>query len=826
VKKKPPATAGSPIADPLLRTLLAADTGLLILAVDTGHVISHCNALAQNLLGPKAGELVGRSVLDIHDRIGVDNARYLAGLERALENGEYHFPQTVAGADGEHRLMSRVLPLRDAAGALAGYALVAEDRTALEAAETMRDMLQVAVDQSPVAIIITAPDGRIEYVNRRYTVNTGFSADEVIGKPAGVQRSGETPADIYRKLWETIRAGREWWGELRNRRKNGELYWDRVHIAPLCDREGRIRHYLSVQEDITERRRTEEANRLWASVFENIGEAVMICDPDNRVISVNQAFTHLTGYAPGEVIGEDPAMLASGRHDTRFFAEMWRCLRAGGHWQGELWNRRKSGDIFPSWLGISAVRDEKERLTHYVAVFSDISERKEAQQRIEWLARHDPLTGLPNRAYLGERIEQALAHAGRSGRKVALFFLDLDRFKNINDSLGHAVGDALLREVTRRLLLSVRETDTVSRLGGDEFVILVTDLADDGTAGDVASKVLDVTLQPFHYDSHALQVSVSVGIALYPADGEDADTLLKKADTAMYHAKDAGRNTYRFFTEQMNVNALERLLVQNRLQHALDRDEFVLHYQPQIALGTGRIIGVEALLRWHSPELGLVAPDRFIPLAEENGAITAIGDWVLREACRQGKKWLDEGIGPLPVAVNISTLQMQRADFADRVLAVLAESGLPPALLELEFTESILIEDVERVLDQVRRLKAAGVSIAIDDFGTGYSSLSYLKRLDVDRLKIDRSFIRDIGSDPDDAAIVRAITQMARSLRLKTLAEGAETAEQTRFLLAEGCEEVQGFLYSRPLSADGLSRLYRLSGGLVSRGQTEAEDPS
>ncbi len=810
------------LAQPVLNALLRADIGVLVISTDDRYVIRHCNALAQTLLAPHVGEIVGRTVLDIHDQLGVGNDRFLAGLERAREEGEFRFPLKLAAADGTHLLDSRVQATKGPDGKLTGYLFVAVDRTALAAAEDMSGMLQRAVDQSPVAIIISDPHGIIEYVNARFTRNTGYAADEVIGKPAGHQRSGQTDRETYRALWQALRAGRDWHGELLNRRKNGKLYWDDVHIVPLMDAAGQVAHYLSIQEDISDRKHDEDTLRLWATVFENTGEAVMITDADNRIVSVNQAFTDITGFAPGEVIGEDPSILGSGRHDAAFFADMWHRLAASGHWQGEIWDRRKSGEIYPKWLGISAVRDTRERLTHYVAIFSDISERKAAQERIEYLARHDALTGLPNRVLLADRVEQALAHADRNQRKLALLFLDLDRFKTINDSLGHPVGDALLREFTRRLLLTVRESDTVCRLGGDEFVVLVSDLQDDDTAGTVAQKLLEVTLTPFEIEGHTLSVSVSIGVALYPTDGDSFDTLLKKADTAMYHAKDAGRNTYRFFTEQMNIDVVERLFIQNRLQQAVDRQEFVLHYQPQIALGTGRIIGAEALVRWQNPELGLLGPDRFVAMAEENGTIVAIGDWVLREACRQARRWADEGMDKLSMAVNISTLQLHQNDFAERVLRILGETGHDPRRLELEFTESILIHDVERVLHQIRQLKAAGIGIAIDDFGTGYSSLSYLKQLDVDRLKIDRSFVRDIGSDPDDAAIVRAITQMARSLRLKTLAEGAETSEQTRFLLAEGCEEVQGFLYSRPVDAAAFGKLYRDSGGYFSRPGTSS----
>ncbi len=927
-------TAALSLRDALLDNLLRSDLGLSVMATDADFVIRHCNTLAASLFAPHIGDIVGRSVVDIHDQLGVDNRRFRAAAERAVAEGEFRFPQKVVTGDGIRHLESCMVALTGPDGTVCGYALISKDLTALAHAEEMQRKLTRAINQSPVAVIITDRDGIVEYVNTRFTEITGYAADEVIGNRMGLLNSGLTPRETFGELWRTISAGNDWRGEIINRRKSGELYWDDVHIVPIVDGSGAVTHYLAIQEDITERKRVEhelsrkearfraifetshdaialiadercsmvnpacarmfgfadpaemigqplvdtftpefrarveenlrrrqagqaapasyeatglrsdgstfemdvrvsvfdqdderyilalirdisdrkrndETLRLWATVFENSGEAVMITDRNNRIMSVNQAFTHITGYAPGEVIGENPKLLSSGRHDEAFFREMWRRLNASGHWQGEIWDRRKSGEVYPKWLGISAVRDAGDNLTHYVAIFSDISERKEAQERIEYLARHDPLTGLPNRTLLADRLEQALAHADRNKTRVALLFLDLDRFKTINDSLGHPVGDRLLQEVTVRLKTSVRESDTISRLGGDEFVIVVPDLQDEEAAAAVAEKILEITRQPFAIDQHQLTTSISIGITLYPADGSDFDTLLKKADTAMYHAKDAGRNTYRFFTEQMNVAALERLLIQNRLQKAIENEEFVLHFQPKIDLASGRIVGTESLVRWKNPELGLVAPDRFIPLAEDNGCIVPLGDWVLRESCRQTKLWADDGLGRIPVAVNISTLQLHRGDFVGRVLAMLAETGLDPTLLELEFTESLLIHDVDRVLDQVRQLKAAGIRIAIDDFGTGYSSLSYLKRLAVDRIKIDRSFIRDISTDPDDAAIVRAIIQMARSLRLHTLAEGAETAEQTEFLRAEGCEEVQGFFYSRPLPAESFVRFYR-----------------
>lgn len=430
----------------------------------------------------------------------------------------------------------------------------------------------------------------------------------------------------------------------------------------------------------------------------------------------------------------------------------------------------------------------------------DITERKQAEERIEFLAHHDALTGLPNRILLRDRFAHALAVAARSQSRVALLFLDLDNFKRVNDTLGHAAGDQLLLEAVTRLSRCMRESDTICRQGGDEFIVLLNDIPCLETVERIAGDILSHLAEPVEICGHMLNTSCSIGVAIFPEDGNDIDSLLQKADTAMYSAKDSGRNAYRFFDAQMNRQAHEHLLLQNRLHQALSRDEFSLHYQPQLEIDSGEVVGVEALLRWQSPELGEVAPARFIPVAEDSGLIVPIGAWVLEEACRQAQVWRLAGWPELSMSVNLSALQFRRPGLIETVAGALDRSGLPPHLLELELTESILLQDVEKNLELVRRLKALGVRLSIDDFGTGYSSLSYLKRFAVDRLKIDRAFVRDINLDPDDAAIVRAVIQLARSLRLGIIAEGVETQEQLAFLRDEGCPEVQGFLYSRPLA--------------------------
>ncbi|MBI1905436.1 MAG: EAL domain-containing protein [Rhodocyclales bacterium] len=790
----------------LLNAILDAPGNIAIVATDTDYRIRHMNSVASELFNIAPQAAVGRGVLDIHAEIGVSNERFQRAVNHALQHGEYRFPQRIATATGVHHLESRLVPLRDATGAVCGYTLMASDVTAHVLAENRERKLLRAVDQSPASIIITDTNGVIEYVNTRFTLVTGYTAEEALGQRMGFMRSGLTSYETYAELWQSVVAGREWSGELQNRRKNGELYWDSVRIMPVFDARHEVTHFVSMHEDISARKATDANLRLWATVFENSAEAVMIADPDNRIISVNRAFTRITGFDADEVIGKTPNIVVLSGQDTTFLRDQRRRLETEGRWQGEIWDRRKNGEIYPKWFGITAVKDATGSLAHYVAIFSDISERKAAEARIEFLAHHDALTGLPNRVLLRDRLEQGLAHADRSHTHVALLFLDLDRFKTINDSLGHAVGDNLLRAAVGRIAACTRDTDTLSRLGGDEFVVVLTELPDAEVAATIAQKIIDAMHAPVDIDGHRLTTSFSIGISLYPEDGRDFDTLLQKADTAMYHAKDSGRNIYRFFTEQMNVHALERLMVQNRMRQALERNEFVLDYQPQIDLATDRVFGVEALIRWDNPELGRIGPDRFIPIAEECGQILALGEWALHAACRQAQAWHQAGL-QLTMAVNISALQMQQPGFADTVERALAVTGFDPGKLELELTESVLLQNAEHTLDTARRLKAMGITISIDDFGTGYSSLSYLKRFAVDRIKIDRSFIRDILTDPEDAAIVRAIIQMARSLNLKTLAEGVETRAQLDYLRDEQCEEVQGYYYAQPLPPDAVGTL-------------------
>jgi diguanylate cyclase (GGDEF)-like protein/PAS domain S-box-containing protein len=453
--------------------------------------------------------------------------------------------------------------------------------------------------------------------------------------------------------------------------------------------------------------------------------------------------------------------------------------------------------------------DAEGRLHSGIGTAQDVTDLRQARQQVEFLAHHDALTRLPNRILARDRFEQAVSQSARGTRKVALLFLDLDNFKTINDTLGHQAGDHLLQQVVARLSEVVRASDTISRQGGDEFLVILSGLHDEYGADTVAQHILDRLAQPMEVDGNELHTSVSIGISVYPDDGGEFDTLLKKADMAMYSAKESGRATYRFFTEEMNVHAFERMQLQNRLRHALDQDEFLLHYQPQVELPSGRIVGFEALLRWNSKELGMVAPGKFIPVAEESGLILPIGSWVLREACRQAKAWQSSLGIKVPVAVNLSAMQFRRGGLVETLAEVLRETGLEPGLLELELTESMLLHDIDAVLAAMDQIRRQGVDMSIDDFGTGYSSLTYLKRLPVNRLKIDQSFVRDMIADADDASIVRAIIQMAHSLKLAVIAEGVETAEQAAWLVREGCEQAQGYFFGRPMPAAEVETLLR-----------------
>ncbi|MCG3145255.1 MAG: hypothetical protein HONDAALG_02818 [Gammaproteobacteria bacterium] len=552
-----------------------------------------------------------------------------------------------------------------------------------------------------------------------------------------------------------------------------------------------------------ERMRVEQDLRVYGQVFEASCEAIAITDARRRIIAVNPAFSDITGYPPEDVIGRTARLLSSGGYDPAFYDSIWQTVDDCGYWTGEIWARKKSGDLFMEWLSISAIKDSAGRISHYVTQGVDITSQKRADERIHYLAHYDSLTKLPNRTLLQDRISRAVAAAERNGNRVAIMFIDLDRFKNINDSLGHPVGDRLLQAVADRLRGCVRDNDTVARLGGDEFVVVLPETGQEG-ASHVAQKILTSLSGPYQIESFQLIITPSIGISVFPEDGTDIETLIKNADAALYHAKDNGRNNYQFFTQEMNIAAYERISLENGLRIALERGEFELYYQPQVSVRTGAVTTLEALVRWNHPHWGVVPPSMFIHVAEDSGIVVALGKWMLREACRQVAQWQESGFPQVPVAVNISAVQLRDKGFAQFVQEVLTDTGLKPSMLQLELTESILMQDESRSSPGIKELSALGVHLALDDFGTGYSSLTYLRRFPISKLKIDRSFIRNCAETPSDGAIVKAIINLAHSLGLRVIAEGVENVQQYDFVVAEGCDDIQGYYFSPPKCAEDL----------------------
>lgn len=587
----------------------------------------------------------------------------------------------------------------------------------------------------------------------------------------------------------------------------GQIKWIHERCVIYYDDAGRALRLVGTIQDITEQRLAEEQLRLAASVFDNSLNGILITDANTRIVKVNRMFSEVMGYSSDEVLGQKPSLLKSEHHDKQFYRSLWAALERDGKWQGEIWDRRKNGELIPLWQNISSVRDAIGRVTHYISVFYDLTQQKQSAKHIYHLAYYDALTELPNRQLFNERCEHALERANRDYHPLAVLFLDLDRFKHVNDSLGHPAGDELLRMVAHAIKSSLRQDDTVARLGGDEFIILLENTGSRSDVEQVALKIIAHLSRPFIVQGHKLEIGTSIGISCYPEDGKDTMSLIKHADLAMYRAKEKGRGNFQFYETYLTTRAKERLFLESELRDALERQEFHLHYQPQFALSGGELIGAEALLRWNHHEHGLIAPDKFIPIAEESGLIVAIGEWVLSAACSQAKAWLDAGYAFKQVAVNLSGAQIERSDILATVGNVLATTGLPPQHLELEITETYIMRQAKQNVRIMEELRALGVSLAIDDFGTGQSSLSYLKRLPVDKLKIDRSFVMDIPQDSNDMAITRAILALGHSLKLTVLAEGVETAEQAAFLNELKCDEVQGYYYSRPLDAESFRKL-------------------
>lgn len=608
------------------------------------------------------------------------------------------------------------------------------------------------------------------------------------------------PPTVYQAVEKSIQIALDGYGmQLLEFQWSQDLSRDRYWEARILYRDRD--EVLMVVREITHRKKQDTQLRLWAKVFEGSNEAIMITDADLKIISVNRAYETMMGFAEAEVEGVDTMLIGARLHTHSFFRNLVSILKEQGYWQGELLNKRKNGQVFPSWYSISRVSDANGEPENYIAIFNDITEYKNSRAQIEFLAHHDNLTGLPNRVLLNDRLDMAINTAKRQGEKVGVLFIDLDRFKNVNDSLGHSVGDQLLKEAGNRLTTAIRTGDTVSRLGGDEFVVLFPKIRTITDIADLTIKLREALQVPYSVGGISLHITPSIGIAIFPEDGDNTGSLIKNADAAMYLAKEKGRNNYQFYTPILNARTLDRLKLESDLRLALEEGDFELHYQPQIFAKSHDLWGAEALVRWRHPERGLIPPNDFIPLAEETGLIIPLGEWVFAQAARQVTAWRKQGLSEFVVSVNISALQFRKEDFVERIQAILLQEGADSTSIELELTESILMHDMLSSIETLKYLRELGFRIAIDDFGTGFSSLNYLRRLPVNVLKIDQSFVREMLDEQASLAIVESIINLAHSLGKETIAEGVETQAELDVLTERGCRLMQGYYFSKPLQA-------------------------
>jgi diguanylate cyclase (GGDEF)-like protein/PAS domain S-box-containing protein len=689
------------------------------------------------------------------------------------------------------------------AGFITTYTDITERKTSEECLRAQNDLLQTVIESIPSAVSLFSKEQKLVLHNQEFISLLGIPPSLLAQSPItletlfrfNAERGEYGPGDpeaIVNAL--LTRAKNPTAHHFERKRPNGTTL--DIRGVPLPDG-----GFVTVYTDVTERRASAEREQLAQKVFAHTPAGIILTDEMHRILSINPATSQMTGYQPFELLGHTVFGLINLNQDQTpdsFQAEV--ALR--GNWSGEMDVTKKTGEDFPAGIRVNRVDDPHSGMAaHYIWILADITERKQAEERMRHIAQHDALTGLPNRLALQMRLAQLLPEARRHEWRIAIMFIDLDRFKIINDTLGHQVGDELLREVACRLSSVVRETDFVARLGGDEFVVILPAIATPADAAVIAGKIIGKLSTPIEAEGHELHTSPSIGVSIFPDDGPDGDTILKNADTAMYHAKAAGRNNYQFFATEMNRLTAERLDIERKLRHAINRNELALCFQPQFKADSSQPTGVEALVRWHHPTDGLIPPDRFIPVAEETGIIVEIGEWVLHNACREMRHWINAGLKPMRMAVNVSARQLRRRDFCETVAGALAESGLPAELLELEITESSVMENPEEAIHILESLGRMGVTLAIDDFGTGYSSLAYLKLFPIDHLKIDRSFVADIEHDMNDRAIAFGTIALAHSLGLNVIAEGVETAEQLELLRANGCDEVQGYLFSKPLNS-------------------------
>lgn len=780
------------------------------------------NPAALKLFGCiEKAEIVGRgtdSFSPLTQPDGQSSATKLQAMcELAQQYGNHRFEWMHLNRERQPFWVEELFTAIQIGGEVQLYAVVRDISTRKAAEQSLRLAAHV-FEYGREGIMITDQDHKIVSVNRAFTKITGYSSEEALGNTPKMLSSGSHDQAFYQGLSAALAQDDHWEGEIWDRRRNGELYPLWQSITVVRDASHRITHCFSIFSDITERKRAEQAQleseERFRGAFETAAIGMALVGLDGQWLKVNRSLCRIIGYSEQELRSMTFQNIT---HPDDIDADLnyVRQLLAGkiDHFRMEKRYFHKDGHIVWILLSVSLVRNAQGEPVHFVSQIIDITEHKEEEARTRYLAEHDLLTGLPSRALLLDRLRQAIASAKRNGSQLAILFIDLDRFKNVNDSMGHGIGDKLLQEIARRLNQHVRSVDTVSRQGGDEFVIMLTDIGSAAQAAHVAANVMRAIALPYRFDNYEFNITSTIGISVYPTDGADMDTLIKNADVAMYHAKESGRNRYQFFSREMNTRIVERFALENKLRKALIRHEFVLQYQPETDIVTGRMIGAEALIRWQQPDAGLLLPAHFMAVAEECGLIVPIGDWVLRTACLQAKSWHEQGY-PLIVSVNLSVAQFRQKNLLQSILDALRCADLAPHYLELEITEGILIDGADNTIATLKALRKIGVKLAIDDFGTGYSSLSYLKRFSVDKLKIDQSFVHDMTIDPDGATIISAIIAMAKNLKLKVIAEGVETVEQFHFLEAHGCDEYQGFYASEALSSHDFSQICAKNLGL------------
>lgn len=771
-----------------------------LLVLDQNHALLRYNHAAKLLFKLGVAQ-VGRNIRSLSWPIEMPDLS--ANLQTVIDS-QTPLDRQITNVNKHHYAL-HITPLLREQNNIAGAIFLFVDNTGLyEVEKTAREnqeRLLAVMNNSVSMMAVKDATGRYQFANPKFERSFGFAKDQVIGK-TDFQLFSSAVSDMFRvNELEAMRQRKDIERE-ETIHLSGEDRHFLVVRFPLYDDDGAITGVCFQATDITERKHAEEQLRLAARVFDRAAEGVMVTDTRMCILTVNDAFTNVTGYSRDEVVGQTPSLLSSGKHSAEFYMLMWEHLNQHGWWQGEIWNRKKNGDIYLEWLSINTVKDQAGVVGNYVAMFSDITMVRESQHRVEFLATHDDLTGLPNRTLFNDRLGLALARALRSGDKVGVVFLDLDNFKVINDTLGHDVGDKLLKQASARLLECVRTADTVARLGGDEFVLLL-ESAEQNEVSLTVERLLKALSASYVIDNKECFTSASIGISMFPADATTPTGLMRNADAAMYRAKDQGKNAYHFFSAELADQASRRMEIETGLRHAIEACELRLVYQPQVNILTNEVVGAEALVRWHH-EGKVVSPALFIPVAEESHLIVVIDEWVLGEACRQIALWDKVGLPQLRISVNISARHFRKSGMVTDLLRIIQSHGVAPQRLCIEITEGVLM-DTERAQRMLQELVATGLSISVDDFGTGYSSLSYLKRFPIHELKIDKSFIDGIADDADDRAISSAIIALAASLGLKVVAEGVETDAQHAELKSLGCGHVQGYLHARPMPADAFS---------------------